>query len=144
MQPRRADPSARRMRLSSLALIALALLFGGMGFFAAVMAPLVFTRLPATTAGPFIRQVFPVYYLWVLGFAALAAVALAAQRPIDAAAMAAVAALTLWLRQGLMPRINQLSDAGESAAFARAHRLSVVLNMAQLAAALGVLVRVGV
>jgi len=129
------------MILDAVALLALALLFGGMGFFAAVMAPLVFTRLPATTAGPFIRQVFPVYYLWVLGCAGLAALALIAQRPLDAVVMALVAALTIWLRQWLMPRINRLSDAGETAAFNRAHRLSVVLNLAQLAAAAGVLLR---
>lgn len=135
---------------AAAALLALALLLGGMGFFAAVVAPLVFTRLPPEIAGRFIRQVFPAYYLWVLGLSAAAAVALLPIRPWDALAAAAVAAATLWLRQGLMPRINALSDQAQAtgdgaakAGFARAHRLSVVVNLAQMAAALVLLLRVG-
>ena len=38
-------------------------LWGGMLFFAAVFAPLVFLRLAPDVAGRFIRAVFPVYYL---------------------------------------------------------------------------------
>lgn len=41
----------------------LALTFGGVTFLSGVMAPLVFTKLPFETAGAFIRQVFPWYYL---------------------------------------------------------------------------------
>ena len=135
------------MILSALALLSLALLLGGMVFFAAVVAPLVFTRLPPEWSGRFIRQVFPVYYLWVLGTAAAAAVALLPLRLPDALAMAALAAATAWLRQGLMPRINALSDAAQAGdaaarpAFARAHRLSVIVNFVQLLAAAVVLVR---
>ena len=135
------------MILSGIALFATALLLGGMVFFAAAVAPLVFTRLPAEWSGRFIRQVFPVYYLWVLGLAAAAAVALLPLRPWDALAMGTVAALGAWLRQGLMPRINALSDAaqaGDAAAkprFDAAHRLSVWLNGAQILVALAVLLR---
>jgi hypothetical protein len=129
-----------------IAVFALALLFGGMIFFAAVMAPLVFTRLPATQAGTFIRAVFPVYYLYVLAASVIAALALATRW--DGAVMAVVAVLTIWLRQGLMPRINTLSSAaqcGDGTAkrrFDAAHRMSVVLNMAQIVATGAVLARV--
>lgn len=135
------------MTLSALALLAMALLVGGMAFFAAVVAPLVFTRLPPEHSGAFIRQVFPVYYLWVGATAAAAALALGALRPWDAAAMAGVALATIWLRQGLMARINRLSDAaqaGDRAAgqgFARAHRTSVLVNVAQVGVAVVVLLR---
>jgi hypothetical protein len=135
------------MILSAVALFATALLLGGMVFFAVAVAPLVFTRLPPEWAGRFIRQVFPVYYLWVLGLSAAAAVALWPLRLWDALAMAASAALTAWLRQGLMPRINALSDAaqaGDAAAkrrFDAAHRLSVILNAGQMLLALVVLLR---
>ena len=131
--------------LALLALFSLALLFGSMVFFAAVMAPLVFTRLPFAVAGPFIRQVFPVYYLWVLGCSAAAAVALLPLGPVPAAVMAACAGLSFWLRQVLMPRINRLSDAaqaGDGAAqreFDRMHRLSVAGNLLQMVAAAAVL-----
>ena len=39
----------------------LALIIGGMFFFAAIMTPLVFTKLPPEISGPFIRETFPVY-----------------------------------------------------------------------------------
>ncbi len=125
--------------LALLALFSLALLFGGMGFFALVMAPLVFTRLPMAVAGPFIRQVFPVYYLWVGALSAAAAVALFPLSHPAAGIMAACAGMAWWLRQGLMPRINALSDAGETVAFNRMHRLSVIANGLQLLAAGAVL-----
>lgn len=129
----------------SIALFALALLFGGMVFFAAVMAPLVFSRLPGPVAGPFIRAVFPVYYLYVFGTAAVAALALIPGP--GGWVMGGVAALTLWLRQWLMPRLNAWSDraqAGDDGArrrFALGHRMSVVLNLVQLALAAAVLGR---
>ncbi len=133
------------------ALFSLALLFGGMVFFAAVVAPLVFTRLPFDVAGPFIRQVFPVYYLWVLGCSAAAAVALFPLSKPAAGILAAVAGLAVWLRQGLMPRINALSDRAQATGdaeakrgFDRMHRLSVVANLLQLVAAGAVLAMFGV
>ncbi|MFL1463083.1 DUF4149 domain-containing protein [Roseococcus sp. DSY-14] len=131
--------------LALLALFCVALLLGGMGFFAAVVAPLVFTRLPPAVAGPFIRQVFPVYYLWVGGLSGAAAVALFPLSLPAAGIMAASAAMGWWLRQVLMPRINALSDAaqrGNAAAgrdFQRMHRLSVIANALQLVAAGAVL-----
>ena len=45
--------------------VALAALAGGMLFFAAVVAPRVFIQLPIEVAGPFIRGLFPVYYLYI-------------------------------------------------------------------------------
>ena len=135
------------MILSALALLAAALLLGGMGFFAAVLAPLMFTALPADAAGRFVRRVFPAYYLWIIASAAVGALALLPLRWPDALGLGLVAASTVWLRQGLMPRINALSDAAQAgdaaakAGFARAHRLSVLVNVAQMLAALAVLLR---
>ena len=122
-----------------------AVLLGGMVFFAAIMAPLVFTRLPGPQAGPFIRAVFPVYYLFVFINAALATLTLAPR--IEAVAMGLVALLTVWLRQWLMPRINRWSDtaqAGDASArrrFNLGHRVSVVVNFAQLLVVGAVLAR---
>ena len=51
-----------------------------------------------------------------------------------------IALSTLWIRQQLVPRINQLRDAelaGDAAAgarFATLHRVSVIINMVQLLA----------
>jgi hypothetical protein len=129
-----------------IAVFALALLLGGMIFFAAVVAPSVFTRLPAKHTQTFIRAVFPIYCPYVLGSSAIAALALA--KRWDGAVMAGVAVLTIWLRQGLTPRINTLSDAARSGdgtakrRFDAAHRMSVTLNIAQAIATGAVLARV--
>ena len=131
--------------LALIALFAVALNLGGMVFFAALVAPLVFRVLPAEHGGRFIRALFPRYYIWVGGTAAAAAVALFPVSYLAAGLMTAVAAMTVWLRQSLMPRINALSDrakAGDTAAqapFDRAHRLSVVANVLQMAVAIAVL-----
>jgi len=131
--------------LAVIALFSLALLLGGMVFFAALIAPLVFRVLPADHGGRFIRTLFPRYYLWVLACSAAAAVSLFPLSKPDAGIMAVVAGLAWWLRQSLMPRINALSDlakAGDADAqkgFDRAHKLSVVANLLQMIAAAAVL-----
>jgi hypothetical protein len=135
------------MILSAIALLAAALLLGGMAFFAAVLAPLVFAALPAGASGPFVRRVFPAYYLWVIASAAVGTLALLPLRLPDALGLALVAGSTVWLRQGLMPRINAMSDAAQAgnaaakAGFARAHQLSVLVNVAQMLVALVVVLR---
>jgi hypothetical protein len=131
--------------LALIALFAVALLLGGMVFFAALVAPVVFRVLPAELAGRFIRTLFPRYNLWILGMSAAAAVALFPLSKPDAGIMAAVAALAFWLRRTLMPRISALSDlarAGDAEAqraFGRAHRLSALANLLQMVAAAVVL-----
>lgn len=120
--------------------------FGAMLFFGAVVAPLVFTRLPEETAGPFIRQVFPVYYA-VLG----AVTGLAGLLALPEAGGGAIALLLVsvgfgFARQVLMPRINDLRDRelnGEEKAgrlFSLLHRSSVVLNATQMVVLLVVVV----
>jgi uncharacterized membrane protein len=131
--------------LALIALFATALLLGGMVFFAALVAPVVFRVLPAEPGGVFIRALFPRYYVWVAGAAAAAAVAFFPLSPVAAGIMAAVAGLAVWLRQVLMPRINAASDrvkAGDASAkpaFDRGHRLSVIANVLQMGAAAAVL-----
>jgi hypothetical protein len=130
--------------------LAIAAAFGGMLFFSAVMAPLIFTRLPFHTAAEFIREVFPWYYL-VMGAAAGAATLLLILSPEqDRAAtisMALVALGFVYARQYLMPRINAARDresvgeTGADARFRRLHRQSVLLNGVQLIIVSVVLVR---
>ena len=121
--------------------LALALTWGGMTFFSAVLAPLVFSKLPQETAGAFIRQVFPRYYL-AMGVTTLAA--LLCLLPGIGRGFgwpAALSALTLlgfvFARQVLMPAINRARDArlaGDASAgerFKRLHGVSVLINGAQ-------------
>jgi hypothetical protein len=127
------------MEIAAGLLLALAL--GGMAFFSFVFSPLVFVKLPMETAGPFIRQVFPWYFLAVAAVFGLAALALVPTYPGLAALAAGMAALGAINRQILMPRINRLRDqmlAGDEAAgpaLDKAHRASVGINLVQLSAA---------
>jgi len=129
----------------TVGLFAVALLLGGMVFFAAICAPVTFTALDAPNAAKHTRAIFPRYYLFVGGLSGLGALALALPRPAEALMMASIAAVAVGLRQGLMPRMNPWRDAelaGDAAAgrrFATAHRFSVLVNMLQMALAAVVL-----
>ena len=124
--------------------------WGAMLFFGAVMAPLIFKHLPTDTSGPFIRQVFPVYYLVLSAICGLAAVSVLltdSSGVVECVLLILVTLGFLYARQLLMPRINQLRDAataGDETAqqpFERSHRFSVWLNGVQMIVLLAVLVR---
>ena len=127
--------------LASLALLAVALLFGGMVLYSFGFAAFLFTALPAETAGPTIRKAFPHFYLFVMGASVVSALLL---WPIDAfaaALMGIVAATTLPTRQVLMPAINAATDAGLKRRFAWLHGFSVAITLAHIAIAGYVLTR---
>lgn len=114
----------------------LSLIIGGMFFFAAIMTPLVFTKLPPQISGPFIRQSFPVYSFVMAGMT-LASALLLWNYP-EAFYLLIVFILFLWAWLWLMPKINRSRDqqlggntkAGKS--FNVLHRLSVGINLAQM------------
>jgi len=124
----------------ALTTLALGGLFGGILAFSALFAPLVFTKLPMEQAGPFIRAVFPWYYLYVIVFGFLSAIfaGLAGAGFWVLASSAVVALASVYTRQVLMLQINELRDrelAGDAAAgaeFKSKHRLSVIINSVQL------------
>jgi hypothetical protein len=127
------------------AVMGLALLVGGMLFFGAVVAPLVFLKLPPAIAGPFIRTVFPCYFAFVAASAALAAAGfLLRGQKISAAVLAAVLAEALWAWFWLMPHMDAWRSSGDAAAFDRGHALSTWLNGAEILAALWLLVRTAI
>ena len=131
-------------------LVAVAAVFGGMVFFAFVYAPLVFIKLGAETGGRFIREVFPVYYVAMGTTSVAAAVLLAfasATRGADALAMACIGIVFFLARFVLLPVINRNRDAGQAGdvaakkRFDALHRVSVIVNLAQMVGVLVVLVR---
>lgn len=115
---------------------------GAMLFFAGVVAPTIFRTVAADMAGDLIRALFPPYYVVLMIVTAVAALSLW-ERP-EAPVLAAVSALFAFARWGLLPRIGQardlklLGEPGEGKVFRRLHRLSVVINLAQMLALLGV------
>ena len=132
--------------------LSLSLTFGGMTFFSAVMAPLVFTKLPFESAGAFIRQVFPWYYL-TMGLSTLVALLTLLSGASQGASwevplVAFVLLGFVFARQVLMPLINLARDdemagrPGASHRFKRLHRASVVINSLQWIAVLAALVSV--
>ncbi len=128
-----------------LAVLVVALVLGGMVFFAAFMTPMVFAKLPRETAGAFLAQVFPVYYQ-VMAVAAALAVVLAGMadlaQPIGANTMLLllVALGFVGARYALLPRIERHREGARAGnpdamrAFAQLHRRSVFLNFAQMVA----------
>lgn len=124
--------------LAGLAVTTAAMLLGSMVFFAAIVAPAVFSFLPEDQRPKYLSGVFPRYYLWgVIVGAAGAAVALAADM-VAAVLIACVALAFLGVRQILVPRIEveregrAAGDPIATAHFARLHRISVIINMTQL------------
>jgi hypothetical protein len=105
-------------------------------FFACIMTPLVFTKLPPKISGPFIREAFPVYSLAMAALAFLAGVIFMGTQ--NSLLLFIVFALFIFGWKVLMPIINKYRDAqlaGDSSSakpFERLHRASVILNTAQL------------
>jgi hypothetical protein len=114
--------------LDVMGLVSVATLFGSMAFFSGVIAPLTFMKLDAATAGPFVRGIFPWYYLVIALLSLLAAASLVAVRPLEASVMGLIAFGAFVSRQVLMPRINNQrdgmlkGDAKAERSFARRHR----------------------
>jgi len=136
--------------IDAAGLVAVAAVFGGMTFFAFVYAPLVFIKLGTETGGQFIREVFPVYYVAMGATSVVAAVLLAfgsATRGADALAMVCIGIVFFLARFVLLPIINRNRDAGQAGdveakkRFDVLHRVSVIVNLAQMVAVLVVLVR---
>ena len=133
--------------METLALYVVAATLGAMLFFAVGVAPTVFQALPIEEAGLFLRKLFPRYYLALILGSGAAGGLWISSAPMAAAVCWLIALSTLWIRQSLVPRINQLRDAelaGDAAAgarFATLHRVSVIINMVQLLALVALLLK---
>lgn len=127
----------------TLALLVIALLFGGMVLYAFGFAAFIFHVLPASAAGPVIRQAFPHFYLFVLGTSVAAAALTTPARPMLALVLASIAITAVIARQILMPAINRATDAQDRSRFKLLHGLSVGITLAHIVTAGWVLVQLG-
>ena len=127
--------------LLSLAVLTTALLFGGTTLYAFGFAAVLFTALPADTAGRVLRRAFPWFYLFVIATALTASALLWSHDLLAGLMMAAVALTTLLARQLLMPAINRATDSGQRQRFKWLHTLSVLITLAHIGASGLVLVR---
>jgi len=113
----------------SLAVLLTALLFGGMTLYSFGFAAILFTALPAPSAGATLRRAFPWFYVFVVVTAGLAALLWWSNDAVAAAVMAAVAISTVPVRQLLMPAINRATDAGDRQRFKWLHGVSVLVTL---------------
>ena len=127
--------------LTIIALLLTAFLFGGMMLYSFGFAAFLFSNLPAPEAGTILRKAFPVFYLWCIAVAVVAAGVLFFLDSTSALLMAVVAITTVPARQNLMPAINAATDAGDKNRFKVLHGASVLLGLAQIAAVAYVLTR---
>lgn len=127
-----------------LSALALGLLAGGMLFFP-IMTLLLFTRLPRPIAGPFVSSCFPVYYAYMLVFAALAGVGLALGASYKAAmAVWAICLITLWEWLWMIPQMNADLLTGNMVSFNRFHTFSTWVDGIEFIVVLGLLARQGI
>jgi len=127
--------------LRIVAILLVALLFGGMLLFSAGFAAFLFKNLPPAEARVLIRKVFPPFYLFVIFSAGLAMPLFWSADSFNAALMAFIVLSTLAGRQLLMPAINQATDLGLRKRFVWLHGFSVVLSLSHIVIAAVVLVR---
>ena len=118
--------------IDALAIIATALLLGGMTFFSFGFAPVLFAQLPIEKVRPLLRGTFPYYYLAVIGIAGIAMIAAYLVVPLAGGLLAAILLSTLYARQVLMGQINAATDRDDQKTFHRLHTVSVVIQLVQI------------
>ena len=114
---------------------------GIMVFFTVAVAPTIFTVLPPQWSAAYVRKFFPKYFLF-LGVTTALAAALAGSRTAQAVLLAC-ALVFFFSAFWLTPAINRARDDKSSGRFKTLHWLSVVLNLLQLVAFIGLLVQSG-
>ncbi|WP_435211067.1 DUF4149 domain-containing protein [Luminiphilus sp. nBUS_16] len=128
--------------LTTAAVLLTAIVFGGMVLYSFGFAAFLFKTLPAEDAGSILREAFPVFYVWCIAVALIAAVPLWFVDPLSAWLTITVALTTVPLRQLLMPAINSASDNKNRRRFNLLHGLSVLAALAQMAVLGYVLARI--
>lgn len=124
-----------------LALLATALLFGGMTLYSFGFAAFVFSALPPDVARRTIRQAFPHFYTFVIALALMAAGLTWSSDMISTGLLAFIGLTAVPARQILMPAINRAADNGAKARFQWLHGASVVLTLVHIGLAGLVLAR---
>jgi hypothetical protein len=127
--------------LEILALLTVALLFGGMTLYSFGFAAFLFTALPGPVAGVALRRAFPHFYLFVLVTAAVAALLVCSRDSTAALWLAGIVLTTVPARQLLMPAINTATDTGARTRFKVLHSASVLISVAHIVIAGYVLAR---
>ena len=108
--------------------------FGVIVFFSFVVAPITFITLDIENAGKFIRRLFPFYYGFNLFCLILSLLISLVDGSFAVRYHIVILCVILFLFTlfYLMPKINKYRDNSNERMFNITHRLSVVINYAQL------------
>lgn len=112
---------------------------GIMLFFSVAVAPTIFTVLPAEWSAAYVRKFFPKYFLF-LGVSSTLAAALNSL-PLAQIILGLCALVFYFSVFWLTPRINLARDNKDEKTFKLLHYSSVGLNLLQLLAMIGLLVK---
>lgn len=131
------------LTLPLVALVAVAIQFGGMTFFAFFFAPMTFKFLPREQAAEFQRKLFPMYDRVNAALAVVAPLSIATHENagVELTTMLIVGLSFIAAARYLLPAIERAREAGDTARFSSLHHVSVMLHMVQWAAVGFVLVR---
>ena len=115
-------------------MIELAILLAGASlgiivFQSAVLAPLVFSQLKDGSSGPFLRALFPRFFLILAGLNLATALSSYFGDFSRGAALGCVALALASVAYVLIPGTNRARDEGRTAAFKRLHLASVLLTL---------------
>jgi hypothetical protein len=115
--------------LTELAILLAGASLGIIVFQSAVLAPLVFSQLKDGSSGPFLRALFPRFFLILAGLG-LATALSSYFGDFSRGAILGCAALALTsAAYALIPGTNRARDEGRTAAFKRLHLASVLLTV---------------
>lgn len=124
-----------------------ALLLGSMLFFAAVVAPAVFKILDGEPASRFLRGLFPRFFLWGIVLSGISLLLSFWTSPVNSLLIALILAGFIYSRQVLTEKINRARDQWlasdgptDKARFDALHKRSVMINVAQIALLLIIIV----
>mgnify|MGYP003308059132 FL=1 len=108
--------------------------FGVIVFFSFVVAPITFITLDIENAGKFIRRLFPFYYGFNLFCLILSLLIALVDGSFAVRYHIVILCVILFLFTlfYLLPKINKYRDSSNERMFKITHRLSVVINYAQL------------
>ena len=98
-------------------------------FQSVVVAPLVFSQLKDGSAGPFLRALFPRFFIALALLAALIVVNSIVMQQPESALLSATAVLAGVVAYLLIPATNRARDQGRSSAFKKLHLASVLLML---------------
>jgi Domain of unknown function (DUF4149) len=118
--------------MTIIALLATAILFGGMVLFSFCFAAFLFSALPSDQARTTIRKAFPHFYTFVICAALVASALTWSLNAFSAVLLAVIAATTIPARQLLMPAINRATDHGDQSRFKWLHASSVLLTLVHI------------